>query len=66
LPAGRRADSQAATSDDIVVRDGIFLADHPPAIAERHGTVTDAQGRRAVYVPIRIGGKIVVPAPAAQ
>jgi hypothetical protein len=24
------------------------------------------QGRRAVYVPIRIGGKIVVPAPAAQ
>ena len=29
-------------------------------------TVTDAQGRRAVYVPIRIGGKIVVPAPAAQ
>ena len=29
-------------------------------------TVTDAQGWRAVYVPIRIGGKIVVPAPAAQ
>ena len=29
-------------------------------------TVTDARGRRPVYVPIRIGGKIVVPAPAAQ
>jgi hypothetical protein len=24
-------------------------------------TVTDAQGRWAVYVPLRIGGKIVVP-----
>jgi hypothetical protein len=29
-----RADFQAATSDDIVVRDGIFLADHPPAIEQ--------------------------------
>ncbi len=24
-------------------------------------TVTDAQGRWAVYVPLRVGGKIVVP-----
>ncbi len=32
----------------------------PPAI-----TVTDAQGRRAVYVPLPVGGKIVVPEPAA-
>jgi hypothetical protein len=29
-------------------------------------TVTDAQGRWAVYVPLRVGGKIVVPAPTAQ
>jgi hypothetical protein len=24
-------------------------------------TVTDAQGRSAVYIPLRVGGKIVVP-----
>ncbi len=29
-------------------------------------TVTDAQGRWAVYVPLRVGGKIVVPEPAAH
>jgi hypothetical protein len=26
-------------------------------------TVTDAEGRWAVYVPLRVGGKIVVPEP---
>ena len=29
-------------------------------------TVTDVQGRWAVYVPLRIGGKIVVPEPEAH
>jgi hypothetical protein len=29
-------------------------------------TVTDAEGRWAVYVPLRIGGKIVVPEPAVH
>jgi hypothetical protein len=28
-------------------------------------TVTDRQGRWAVYVPLRVGGKIVVPEPPA-
>jgi hypothetical protein len=35
--------------------------DMPQAI-----TVTDAQGRWAVYVPLRVGGKIVVPEPPAD
>jgi hypothetical protein len=29
-------------------------------------TVTDAQGRWAVYVPVRVGGEIVVPEPPAD
>jgi hypothetical protein len=29
-------------------------------------TVTDAQGRWAAYVPLRVGGKIVVPEPPAD
>jgi hypothetical protein len=29
-------------------------------------TVTDAQGRWAVYVPLRVGGNIVVPEPPAD
>ena len=29
-------------------------------------TVTDAQGRWAVYVLLRVGGKIVVPEPSAH
>jgi hypothetical protein len=29
-------------------------------------TMTDAQGQSAVYVPLRVGGKIVVPEPPAQ
>jgi hypothetical protein len=29
-------------------------------------TVTDAQGRWAVYVRLRVGGKIVVPEPVAH
>jgi hypothetical protein len=29
-------------------------------------TVTDAEGRWAVYVPLRVGGKIVVPEPPAH
>ena len=29
-------------------------------------TVSDAQGRSAVYVPLRVGGKIVVPEPPAH
>jgi hypothetical protein len=29
-------------------------------------TVTDAQGRWAVYVPLRVGSKIVVPEPPAD
>src|SRR5712691_2242252 len=29
-------------------------------------TVTDTQGRWAVYVPLRVGGKIVVPEPPAH
>ncbi len=29
-------------------------------------TVTDAEGRWAVYVPLRIGSKIVVPEPAVH
>jgi len=28
--------------------------------------MTDAQGRWAVYVPLRVGGKIVVPEPPAD
>ena len=28
--------------------------------------LTDAQGRWPVYVPLRVGGKIVVPEPRAQ
>jgi hypothetical protein len=29
-------------------------------------TLTDAQGRWVIYVPLRVGGKIVVPEPSAR
>jgi hypothetical protein len=34
--------------------------DHPDNMPQAI-TVTDAQGRRAVYVPLRVDGKVVVP-----
>ncbi len=43
--------SQAATSDDIVVRDGIFLADHPPAIEQSATEATATELDRAPLQP---------------
>jgi hypothetical protein len=40
---------------------GDFPDNMPQAI-----TVTDVQGRWAVYVPLRVGGKVVVPEPPAD
>ena len=57
-PCGRRI--LAATAPGCRFETGEHGGDYPdnmpPAI-----TVTDAQGRWAVYVPLRVGGKIVVP-----
>src|SRR5258708_2764931 len=39
--------------------------DHPDNIPQSI-TVTDAPGRWALYVPLRVGGKIVVPEPPAR
>jgi hypothetical protein len=43
--------------DDAAGRRPKSLPDNMPQAI----TVTDAQGRWAVYVPLRVGGKIVVP-----
>jgi hypothetical protein len=40
---------------------GDYLDNMPQVI-----TMTDAQGRWAVYVPLRVGSKIVVPEPPAD
>jgi hypothetical protein len=57
-PSGRR--TVAATAPELRFETGEQGGDYsdnmPQAI-----TVTDAQGRWAVYVPLRVGGKIVVP-----
>ena len=39
---------------------GEYGGDYPDTVPQAI-TVTDAQGRWAVYVPLRVGGKIVVP-----
>jgi len=44
---------------------GAHGGDYPDSMPQAI-TVTDPQGRWALYVPLRIGGKIVLPQPAAH
>jgi hypothetical protein len=47
------------------VETGEHGGDYPDSMPQAI-TVTDAQGRWAVYVPLRVGGKIVVSASVAH